>query len=248
MSLKRALLSIFLLLPTLAMAFGALQKNEEYRYMDDLALQAGTDKASSYHNYTRIYSQYFAPLKNSPIKFLEIGVYKGASVKFWESYFPNADLHFIDIDFSRMEYTSDKVSYHAVNQEDPVALDAFRTKVGEFDVILDDGGHTMKQQLTSLIHLISAVKSGGMYIIEDLHTAYWKSYGGYGAPGNPKSGPGCSTEFLKSLVDHINYPGAYTAKANFDLLSPEVYNNLTFWQKHIESIHFYDSVCIIIKR
>lgn len=248
MLVKKILMTVFLVVPAIAMAFGALKNNEEYRYMDDLALAAGADKASSYHNYTRVYSQYFAPLKNEPIKFLEIGVYKGASVNLWEHYFTNADLHFMDIDFSRQEYISQNVSYHNVNQEDAAALDAFRKVEGEFDIILDDGGHTMKQQITSLIYLITAVKSGGMYIIEDLHTSYWKGFGGYGNPLNPLAGPGCTTEFLKALVDCINYPGARTTKANFDLLPPEIYNNLNYWQKNIESIHFYDSICIIIKR
>lgn len=43
---------------------------------------------------------------------------------------------------------------------------------GGFDVIVDDGGHTMKQQLTSLKVLWPAISSDGLYVIEDLQTSY----------------------------------------------------------------------------
>ena len=63
--------------------------NDNYAKLDALALKAGTDKSSAQHNYTKIYSRYFSPIKDKPLKFLEIGIYKGNSVKMWENYFPN---------------------------------------------------------------------------------------------------------------------------------------------------------------
>jgi len=45
------------------------------------------------------------------------------------------------------------------------------TSGGQFDVILDDGGHAMDQQQISLGYLFPEVKPGGMYIIEDVHTS-----------------------------------------------------------------------------
>mgnify|MGYP007031389537 CR=1 FL=1 len=60
-------------------------KNEEYLYLDELALLAGTDKSSAFHHYTKVYADYFGPIKNDPLIFLEMGIYKGNSVKLWES-------------------------------------------------------------------------------------------------------------------------------------------------------------------
>ena len=48
--------------------------NENYEFddMDRLALLAGTDKSSAYHNYTGVYYKYFAPYRDKKIKFLGI--------------------------------------------------------------------------------------------------------------------------------------------------------------------------------
>ena len=57
------------------------------------------------------------------------------------------------------------------NQEKVDDLEKFLLMYGkDFDIIIDDGGHTMRQQQISLGVLFDAVKSGGYYIMEDLHT------------------------------------------------------------------------------
>lgn len=209
--------------------------------MDEIAIRSGADKGSDYHNYTEVYSRYFAPLRDKPIKFLEIGIYKGSSVKMWEEYLPKAELHFMDITLERVEYFSKRSQYHIHDQENVKELEHFAQKTGgNFDVILDDGGHTMKQQINSFIALFPHVKSGGMYIIEDLHTSYWPSYSG--------GGPDSAINFLKNLVDDINHVGAITARASHLAISPEVLKEITLYQKEIFSIHFYDSIAVILKR
>jgi hypothetical protein len=219
----------------------AIQNQDEYRYLDKIAVEAGADKNSQYHNYTEIYSQYFAPYKEKSIKFLEIGIYQGASVKMWEEYFPNADLHFMDITFQELQYYSKRSHYHLCNQENRKQLQEFvQTTGGNFDIIIDDGGHTMNQQITSFSVLFPHVKSGGMYIIEDLHTSYWASYGG----GKADS----TVNFLKTLIDDVNYVGARTSRASHENISPSVLQELTIYREKIYSIHFYDSVAIVIKR
>src|SRR5205085_1265677 len=105
-----------ILLPAYLAAVDANEK--KYRQLDKIALEAGTDKSSAYHNYTRVYSEYFSKYQNSPIKFLEIGIQYGNSVKLWERYFPNAELHFIDIDPKPILYFSDRAHYHFIDQTD----------------------------------------------------------------------------------------------------------------------------------
>ena len=216
--------------------------DEEYRYLDQLALAAGTDKASNYHNYTEIYAKYFGPLKNQSIKFLEIGILRGNSVKLWESYFKNAELHFIDITLDAVEYKPQRAQYHIANQESPEDLDLFVNKAGgQFDIIIDDGGHTMKQQIVSFESLFPYLKNGGMYIIEDLHTSYWENYGG-------GKHPGTAVEFLKKLIDEVNFVGATSRRASHRNIDAPVLKGASIYSTQIESIHYYDSVAIIIKR
>lgn len=49
---------------------------------------------------------------------------------------------------------------------------------GPFDVVVDDGGHRPEQQKTSFIHLFPHVKPGGLYFLEDIHTAWMDNFGG----------------------------------------------------------------------
>jgi hypothetical protein len=214
---------------------------KEYNYLDQIALKCGADKGSNYHNYTEIYSQYFSDLKNQPIKFLEIGIDTGKSVMMWEKYFKKAELHFIDITFDRVKYFSKRSKYHLVDQQNSLALEQFIREYGEFDIILDDGGHTMEQQIISFLTLFPHIKKGGMYIIEDLHTSYWPSFGG----GNHSS---TTIEFLKKLIDDLNYVGNTTLRASHRNLDSNFSTNLNIFQKDIESMHFYDSTVIIKKR
>lgn len=219
----------------------ALPYPDEYQILDEIALRSGADKGSNYHNYTEVYSQYFAPFKEKPIKFLEIGIYKGSSVKMWEEYLKNADLHFMDITLQAVEYHSKRSHYHLCNQESPVELRQFiKTVGGDFDIILDDGGHTMNQQITSFKILFPYVKSGGMYIIEDLHTSYWNFYGG--------NSPHSAINFLKTLIDEVNFIGARTSRASHINIPEDIRKELNIYKELIYSIHFYDSIAIIIKR
>ncbi len=220
----------------------ALENEMEYHYLDNLALAAGADKGSSYHNYTEIYAEYFAHLKDQPVKFLEIGIHQGTSVKLWESYFTKADLHFIDITFDTILYHSQRSHYHLVNQESVIDLQKFIQKTGgNFDIILDDGGHMMNQQITSFVTLFPHVKSGGIYIIEDMHTSYWRIFGG----GNH---PRTAINFFKKLIDDVNYIGNHTAKASHLNIPPDLLQQMNEYQKNIKSISFFDSVVVVRKR
>jgi hypothetical protein len=226
--------------------WGNAYDTDAYKFMDALALSAGTDKSSNHHNYTRIYSQYFSHFKNDPIKFLEIGIFKGNSVKFWEDYFPNAELHFIDVNSMNILYHSMRSHYHFIDQAHAIRLKRFAEKYGPFDVILDDGGHTMNQQITSFNALFSSIKPGGLYIIEDLHTSHWKTYGGSG--NLEEANEGTAVGYLKSLVDHVNFPGAASGVADVHKLPEDIKCQMHWLRESIEAIHFYTSLCIIEKK
>lgn len=230
-----------------------LADTSEYQYMDALALASdptrSSGKGSNWHNYTEVYSKYLAPYKDKEIKFLEIGIFEASGVKFWESYLQKADLHFIDITFDRVKYFSNRSHYYLADQANIYDLRrVIRDSGGNYDIIIDDGGHTMSQQIVSFVTLFPELKSGGLYIVEDTHTSYWKDYGGNGTFEHPKAGPATFIQFAKNLIDDVNYIGAHTLSASHANLTPDQLSKLTIYQREIYSIHFYDSLCIIIKR
>jgi hypothetical protein len=102
----------------------------------------------------------------------------------------------------------------------------------DLDIVLDDGGHTMLQQIVSFENLYMKVKNGGLYIVEDTHTSYWHEYHG----GIKKTGS--FIEYSKNLVDSI-YEGHITEKRKI------LINEIT---RHINSIAFYDSIVVFEKK
>lgn len=220
--------------------------------LNTIAVECGTDKGECSHNYIPIYEHYFSPLRNKSIKVLEIGFLLGSSARTWDKYFSNASLYFIDIlpaAFANYSHgLSSRCHFYVADQEKREDLMRFiETCGGDFDVIVDDGGHTMKQQINSFMTLFPHVKSGGLYIIEDLHTSYWATFGGSGELGSPKTNPQSTISFLKALIDDVNCIGATTGHANHQLCPDDIFKKLTYYQQHIKSLHFYDSLCVIIK-
>ncbi len=215
-----------------------MKLENEYRQLDEMAKEAGTDKSSQFHDYMHMYAHEFTRFKDLPIRFLEIGLWEGSSAKLWENYFPKAELHFIDISLDAVKFKSGRSHYHRYNQEDPEDLQRFLEVVpGPFDIIVDDGGHTARQQLTSFSFLFPRVSSGGIYVIEDLHSSYW---GG--------TGPGSTIHFLKALIDQVNFIGARTGRASQEEVPQEVVSEMTFYRSEIRSVSFSSSVAVIERR
>lgn len=235
---------LFALLFLARAAFGDLS---EYQRLDNLAFC--TDKRSGLHNYTEAYAEFFAPLKNLPIRFLEIGVGGGGSALLWDQYFPSAEIHMMDN--NSVVYgceIPERIKIHIVNQADRKALAAFAETIGgPFDVIIDDGGHTMEQQIASLETLFPFIKPGGLYIIEDLATSYWLAFGGYGMPGSPKSGEGTTIQFLKELVEDLNFTCGIDGLADWKRTQLHQARFTNSFQSSIHSMHFYKGLCIIRK-
>jgi SAM-dependent methyltransferase len=106
----------------------------------------------------------------------------GKSYYTWLEYFPNVDLYYMEYDAVCAEAWKDKTTGATIftgDQGDRVFLRKFVDESGgNFDVIIDDGGHHMDQQRNSFEELWGIVKPGGLYCIEDLHTSYLPGWGG----------------------------------------------------------------------
>lgn len=150
--------------------------------MDDLSAIAnkyesdkGTIAPSFGHHgprlhFTTVYSDYFKSLRNEKLVFLEIGVGGGPSLKMWYEYFPNAEIHAIDI-LDQTKHDNDRTKTYVCDQSDRDQLNHIMRQVGLADIIIDDGSHVVSHQQISLGCLFPHLKKGGQYWIEDLHTS-----------------------------------------------------------------------------
>lgn len=130
---------------------------------------------SSKHKYHTVYDQLFSPIKDDPIKFLEIGVFKGASTAAFHEYFQNGTIYGLDI-FVRTNpselaiLNEDRVKWLKGDSTSPTVAAQIHEWWDDvkFDVILDDGMHTPAANMATFQNLLPFLKQGGMYIIEDV--------------------------------------------------------------------------------
>ncbi len=176
--------------------------------LDLLAALYGTDKVGE-HDYTPVYGELFRPWRGKPVRLLEVGVggYAGAiggeSLRMWESYFRRGRIYGIDL-YDKTALSGGRVQVFQCSQVDAPKLTALAREIGPFDVIIDDGSHVNAHQIETFGTLWPQLKDGGIYVVEDVQTSYWPSYGG--APvGTPGYGRTCM-HWFKNLVDSVNLP------------------------------------------
>lgn len=134
------------------------------------SLAGGTDKGMHDHGFVEVYERFFFQYRHKQIRILEVGIYNGDSLKLWSNYFSQASIFGIDI-VPKPDY-GEQIKTYVADQADRTQLQKFiDTYGGDFDIIIDDGGHSMQQQQVSFGFLFPFVKPGGYYVIEDLHTS-----------------------------------------------------------------------------
>ena len=216
--------------------------------LDRLAIEYGTDKSSDNHNYCVKYEKYLPFNRHDNLNILEIGILDGKSLLTWKEYFYRANILGIDINPDCKKYEEPRISIEIGSQDDGKFLSRIWQQYGPFDMILDDGSHMNGHMIYSFEHLFESVKSGGVYVIEDVGCSYWEDYGG------GYLNPNGSMEYFKKLSDDVNFRGLM----NFDYSNVHARREdvLTDLSKQvqpdcrtdIESINFLNGIIIITKR
>ena len=144
--------------------------------LEEISKQYQSDKGVVYHNYLEIYEKYFSKYRNTLENFLESGLWKGDSIRMWREYFDTGNIVGADIlDLSHVVLPNTQI--HICDQSDREQLgNLVDNSYDEFDIIIDDGGHWQHQQQITLGFMFPFVKSGGIFVIEDLHTANNSAY------------------------------------------------------------------------
>lgn len=126
-----------------------------------------TDKVS-HHTYGAVYDDLFPEdTRNNVTAVLEIGIYHGGSMYGWRDYFPKADIVGLDIN---PEFMLEEEFIHTfiADVNSPQDYRRIARNYGPFDLIVDDGPHDPRSQITALLNLWEFVKPGGYYVIEDV--------------------------------------------------------------------------------
>lgn len=168
-----------------------------------------------------LYETKLAPYKGKRLKFLEIGVQDGSSIKQWREMSSAWDVWGLDIDSS---CRGEQIIIGS--QEDKEVLKQFEG----FDIVIDDGGHTWKQQIETFEQLFPTMRKGALYVIEDLHTSFWNEFADYHIS---------TVDYFLQLVPHLNYK---EANDHNRLAGRHPLKNLG-----IKSIEFYPSIIFITK-
>lgn len=182
-------------------------------------------------HYFDVYDRHFHRFRNKEIVILEIGVSQGGSLQMWKNYFGDkARIIGIDVDPRCKELEEENVQIFIGSQSDRNFLREVVSQIPKVDILIDDGGHKMEQQIVSFEELFDHIKDNGVYLSEDLHTSYWIKYGG----GYKRRGT--FIEYTKNIIDYLNA-----------FHSEQKSLKVNKYTKSIESLHYYDSIFVIEK-
>lgn len=184
-------------------------------------------------HYFEVYERHLSRFRGTEVNVVEIGVYQGGSLQMWKHYFgERARIWGVDINPDVAQFEEDRIRIIIGDQADRELLQALSDAVPRIDVLIDDGGHTMLQQRTTMEELFPKIDANGVYICEDLHTSYWAEFGG--GHLDPRS----FIEFSKNYIDRLN------AWHSQDLRSLSV----SEFTRTAHSMHYYNSMLVIEKR
>jgi hypothetical protein len=185
-----------------------------------------------WQHYFEIYDTHFKKFIGKNPSILEIGVSGGGSLDMWNDYFDGqCSIHGVDITESAKRFQTGNIMITIGDQGDRAFWDKFiLDNPGKFDIIIDDGGHTMTQQITTYEKMYDHMYDGGVYLCEDTHTSYWAAYGG--GLRNPRS----FIEYAKRFVDSLHAYHIHDQKMGLD------------FRKKTFRVSFYDSIVVLDRK
>lgn len=155
----------------------------------ELADKYLTDKGTNFfdkipgagHMYAPVYDLFLSHLRDTPIKLLEIGIAKGASLCMWQEYFKNGTIVGLDITLDQVDKsrpqgvegggwpTPDTIVLKQGSQIDTKILDDIFNEYTSFNIVIDDGSHFNEHQQFTFNYIWPKLRKNDIYIIEDIH-------------------------------------------------------------------------------
>jgi len=185
-------------------------------------------RTHKWNHYFPIYERHFDRFRNRHITLFEIGIGEGGSLQQWKRYLgPFARIVGIDIEPMCRQIEEDQIHVRIGSQADVEVLRRVVAEFGNPDIVIDDGSHEQSHVNASFGYLYPLVAKNGVYLVEDLHAAYWPDHGG------GLRHEGSFIEHAKNYIDemHAEYTSGEQGRT-------ELGDRTT-------SIHFYDSVIVM---
>jgi hypothetical protein len=146
----------------------------------------GTDKGRWYGG---LYGVLLSPIRESIRCVVEIGIgtiipeapssmanvgadnYRpGASLRAWRDYFPNADVHGVDVAPDTQIDSEPRITTHLCDSSNPDEVATVLKAMAPLipDLIIDDGLHTPSAQIATFRNFFPVLRAGGLYVLEDI--------------------------------------------------------------------------------
>ena len=133
----------------------------------------GTDKTTD-HSYEQIYPDLLAPFRYAPCTLLEIGVQSGGSLVLWHYYLDDATIYGVDLHYGVTHHNRELLLSNDgqlfIGDAYTVAMLEHLEREAEtpFDIIIDDGPHTLQSQQFAARNYRQLLAPGGILVIEDI--------------------------------------------------------------------------------
>jgi len=143
----------------------------------------------------------------------------------WKHYFGSGcKVYGLDVNPDTVEVEEEQIEVIVGDQADPESLRQVKERIPKMDIVVDDGGHQMNQQITSFTELYPHMTAQGVYLCEDTHSSYAQ--------------PPDSTTFVQLMQRMVDQIHAWQAP------HPEV----SEFTRTTDSIHFYNGVVVVERR
>ena len=121
------------------------------------------------HDYSKFYEGYFKIIKNKKLNILEIGSFYGNASAALYFYFQKANIFSADIFPDLFSYSSGRIKNFYVDSSEEISIEKHIIKLNQnFDIIIEDASHSLKDQIISLFMLFHKLNPGGIFIVEEL--------------------------------------------------------------------------------
>lgn len=176
-----------------------------------------------YDAYFSAYEKLLQNYRGKAVTLVEVGVFNGGSLFMWRQYLGvEARIIGIDLNPDAKAWESYGFEIYIGDQSLDLFWAEFYSKIGDVDILIDDGGHTNRQQITTAHHAIQNMNDGGILVVEDIHTSYLREF------GNPSHHS--FLNFAHRIVDGVN-SRSYCLKQTY-----------TKYSSRVHSVHFFESM------
>jgi len=204
--------------------------------------------SDKWESYLEVYESLLTPFReNENISLLEIGVQNGGSLQIWKRFFGEHSRIIgcdIDTECLKIDFKIRGIEFFLGDITSPETLADLSSACKNFDIVIDDGSHVSSDIISTFINIFPKIKSGGLYIVEDLHCAYWSDFEG-GLKYDLSS-----VNFFKCIVDIVNFEHWGVPITRGQFLKPFVGDIplIDEMLSDVYSVMFYNSMCVVKKK